>query len=91
MALPLLDLRTTSPGCREGDGMSDIGLGYTLGTGRLYCDMAEFHRFAEKLLDRPILTHEFADERVWAELRAAFETHTAAALFDAGRETGRGS
>jgi hypothetical protein len=50
------------------------GLGYTLATGRLYCDFAEFHAWAEKLAGRPIFTHEFADERVWAELREAFET-----------------
>ena len=53
--------------------MSDVGVGYTLGTGRLYCDIAEFHAFSERILGRPILTHEFASKEVWNELREAFE------------------
>lgn len=50
-----------------------IGLGYTLATGRLWADVAKWHKFAEGLLDRPILTHEFASEDLWAELRRRFE------------------
>jgi hypothetical protein len=52
---------------------SEQALGYTLGTGRLFVPMPEWHRFAEALLGRPILTHEFTDERLWAEMRATFE------------------
>jgi hypothetical protein len=55
-------------------------IGYTLATGRLLCPIADFHAFAETLLDRPILTHEFADQRTWAELRQVFEAQTKAAL-----------
>jgi hypothetical protein len=50
-----------------------IGLGYTLATGRLWAGGAEWHKFAEGLLGRPILTHEFASEHLWAELRRRFE------------------
>lgn len=50
-----------------------IGLGYTLGTGRLYCDVSAFHAWAEELLERFIFTHEFGGQAVWDELRAAFE------------------
>ena len=57
-----------------GDTASDVGIGYTLATGRLFCDFAEFQRWSEALLERPILTHEFADETTWSELRTAFET-----------------
>ena len=53
--------------------LDTIGLGYTLGTGRLYCDFAEFQKFAERILDRPILTHEFGSENVWNELRICYE------------------
>ena len=53
--------------------------GYTVATGRLFLPMDEFHRRAEALLGRPILTHEFADQRTWTLLREAFE----AAAFEA--------
>lgn len=53
--------------------MSEIGIGYTLATGRLFCDIAAFHAYAERLLGRPIWTHEFADEDLWRELRDRFE------------------
>lgn len=58
----------------------DVGIGYTLATGRLYCDIAEFQRFAEGLLGRSIWTHEFADQMLWTELRQAFEAKTKEAL-----------
>ncbi len=48
-------------------------LGYTLGTGRLFVPIDIFHEWAERLLGRPILTHEFADENLWDELRGIFE------------------
>ncbi len=56
--------------------MSEIGIGYTLATGRLFCDVSEFHSFAERLLDRPIFTHEFADDELWDELRSTFKEVT---------------
>lgn len=53
--------------------LGDVGLGYTLATGRLFCDFTDFHAFAENILGHPIFTHEFADEQTWTDLRAAFE------------------
>lgn len=50
------------------------GVIYTLATGRLFCPIADFHAFAERLAGHPIWTHEFADEATWSELREAFET-----------------
>jgi hypothetical protein len=64
-----------------------FGLGYTLATGRLFCDVAEFHGFAEKLLGRPIFTHEFGDQRTWDEMRERYEAlvvEFAASSFSAG-------
>jgi hypothetical protein len=40
--------------------------------------MRDFHLFAEILLGRPIFTHEFANEDLWAELRERFEAETIA-------------
>ena len=54
--------------------MTDVGIGYTLATGRFFCAFSDFQAWAEKLLDRPILTHEFAIKDTWTELREAFET-----------------
>lgn len=48
-------------------------VGYTLATGDLWAPMREFHPFAEMLLGRPILTHEFGQHETWVELREAFE------------------
>src|SRR5262245_46000638 len=53
---------------------TEVGIGYTLATGRLFCDWAVFQEWAEQLLDRRILTHEFADDAVWKELRDSFES-----------------
>lgn len=58
----------------------EVGIGYTLATGRLFCDFGEFHAYAERLLGTPILTHEFADIRTWERLRANFELQVLAAL-----------
>ena len=55
------------------------GFGYTLATGRLFAPMDKFHEWAEALMSRPILTHEFADEALWDEMRERFE-----ALFTEG-------
>ena len=48
-------------------------LGYTLGTGRLFVPISVFHEWAERLLGRPVLTHELADEGLWDEMRGIFE------------------
>jgi hypothetical protein len=53
--------------------LATVGIGYTLATGRLFCDFAVFQSYAERLLGRPILTHEFATKALWTELREAFE------------------
>lgn len=29
----------------------------------------DFHALAEELLDRPVMTHEFGEKAVWAELK----------------------
>ena len=55
-------------------------LGYTLGTGKLFANFPAFQEWAEELLGRPILTHEFADERTWLDLRGAFEESALARL-----------
>ena len=38
-------------------------------TGILMCDMAEVHKYIEKLLDRPVWTHELASETLWAQIK----------------------
>ena len=38
-------------------------------TGVLMCNMEEFNRYAEQLLQRPVFTHEFAAEDIWIELK----------------------
>ena len=50
-----------------------VGFGYTVAVGNLYCPIDEFHRHAEQLLGRPILTHEFAEREVWEEMRRLIE------------------
>lgn len=46
-----------------------IGLIVTAYTGIGCCNFNEFHAYAENLLNRPILTHEFGDGAVWNELK----------------------
>lgn len=38
-------------------------------TGYLMCDFADIHEYCEKLLGRPIFTHEFADQRLFDQIR----------------------
>ena len=38
-------------------------------TGILMCDIAEVHKSIEKLLDRPVWTHELASETLWAQIK----------------------
>ena len=63
---------------------ADVAFAYTVGSGRLFMEMADFHARAEKLLGRPILTHEFAGSAIWAELREAVEKRCRAALAAGG-------
>lgn len=50
-----------------------VGIGYTLATGRLFCDIGLFHAYAEGLLFRPVMTHELADPSLWVEMRKRYE------------------
>lgn len=38
-------------------------------TGYLMCDFNEIHRYVEKLLGRPVFTHELAHEAIQNEIR----------------------
>ena len=40
-------------------------------TGSLLCNFSDVHKYIEKLLRRPIFTHELADPSVQASVRAA--------------------
>lgn len=39
-------------------------------TGVLMCDFADLHEYIEKLLKRPVWTHELADHHVMEEIKA---------------------
>lgn len=42
----------------------------SLYSGTLLCkNFSDVHEAAEKLLDRPVLTHEFADPIIWRQIR----------------------
>ncbi len=38
-------------------------------TGILMCDMSEVHQYIEKLLGRPVWTHELASEALWEQIK----------------------
>ncbi len=38
-------------------------------TGIVMCDFSDIHEYTEKVLKRPIWTHEFASEDLWVEIR----------------------
>ena len=38
-------------------------------TGILMCNMDEVHKYIEKLLGRPVWTHELASETLWAQIK----------------------
>ena len=40
-------------------------------TGVLMCNFGDVHEYIEKILNRPIWTHELADENVWNEIKEA--------------------
>lgn len=66
-------LRNSDARDLKGASDMDVWLGYTVATGRLFCDISVLHAFAERMLGRPIFTHEFGDEQTWRELRDAVE------------------
>lgn len=53
---------------RLSDAQADI---LTAATGTCVGSFASFQLFAEKLLGRPIMTHEFASHDTWEELKEA--------------------
>lgn len=55
------------------DLLVGVGLGYTLATGRLFCDFRDFQRYASDLMGRSLMTHEFADAELWSEMRTWYE------------------
>jgi len=38
-------------------------------TGRMIGSFSEFHKYAEKIMERPIFTHEFASKQLEAEIK----------------------
>ena len=38
-------------------------------TGILMCNMSEVHKYIEKLLSRPVWTHELSSEILWEEIK----------------------
>ena len=38
-------------------------------TGILMCDMSEVHQYIEKLLGRPVWTHELASGALWEQIK----------------------
>lgn len=38
-------------------------------TGILMCDMSAVHKYIEKLLNRPVWTHELASEALWETIK----------------------
>jgi hypothetical protein len=48
-------------------------VGYSIASGKALAPFGEIHKAAEKLMGRPVWTHEFADEGFWELLRNAFE------------------
>lgn len=53
------------------------GVAYTIATGRLFCHFADLQHHAERLLHRPVFTHELADPVLWDDLRLALEEELA--------------
>ena len=40
-------------------------------TGILCGSVEDMHRYVEKILERPVMTHEMADKKLWAEIKEA--------------------
>lgn len=41
----------------------------TAHTGILLGDFNDFHKYIEQILERPVYTHELADQNVWEEIK----------------------
>lgn len=33
------------------------------------CDFADMHEYIEKIMGRPVWTHELADKRIWQQIK----------------------
>lgn len=42
-------------------------------TGVLMCEFSKLHEYIEKILGRPVFTHEMANENVWKEIKEKFK------------------
>lgn len=40
-------------------------------TGYLMCNFSDMHEYIEKVMGRPVWTHEMADKRIMAQVRQA--------------------
>ena len=40
-------------------------------TGVLMCNFSDVHEYIEKVLERPVWTHELASEEVWDKIKEA--------------------
>lgn len=40
-------------------------------TGVLMCNFNDVHEYIEKILGRPVWTHELADDKIWDEIKEA--------------------
>ena len=58
-------------------------------TGYLLCDFEKVHEYIEKKLNRPIWTHEYADETVYKEIREKCRDDFVALAEDAFENTGK--
>lgn len=38
-------------------------------TGVLMCDFSDLHEYIEKIMGRPVLTHELAEKTIWEEIK----------------------
>lgn len=54
--------------------LEDIGVGYTIATGRLFCPFARFHKAVEEILGRPVFTHEFGNVELWETIKTTLES-----------------
>ncbi len=40
-------------------------------TGVLMCNFGDFHEYVEKIMDRPVFTHEMADREISEQIKEA--------------------
>lgn len=43
-------------------------------TGILMCDFNDVHEYIEKILGKPVWTHQLADKKIWDEIKEASKT-----------------